>query len=323
MDTLKGLRIVYMGTPEFAVEPLKALLVNSAEIVGVVTAPDKPAGRGQRILQSPVKQFAQMQNIKTLQPFNLKDIDFIESLKALNADLFIVVAFRMLPKAVWGIPRLGTFNLHASLLPQYRGAAPINWAIMNGESRTGVTTFFIDEKIDTGSILFQQEEEIYLDDTAGDLHDRLKGVGAELVVKTALKLHTESVDTIQQKELVNSKELKPAPKLFKENTRIQWSEASSVLHNFIRGLCPYPAAWTEIVGEDGKPAGVKILRAKVSNSVNIMPVGSIKTDGKTYLNVSCGKGSIDVLEIQLSGKKALPIGDFLKGFRAIESYKFI
>ncbi|MDY0199244.1 MAG: methionyl-tRNA formyltransferase [Tenuifilaceae bacterium] len=323
MDSLKGLRIVYMGTPEFAVEPLKALLVNSAEIVGVVTAPDKPAGRGQRILQSPVKQFAQMQNINTLQPFNLKDVGFIESLKALNADLFIVVAFRMLPKVVWSIPRLGTFNLHASLLPQYRGAAPINWAIMNGESRTGVTTFFIDEKIDTGSVLLQQEEEIYPDDTAGDLHDRLMDVGSELVVRTALKLYNESIGATQQHKLMESGELKPAPKLFKENTRIRWAESSSVLHNFIRGLSPYPAAWTEIVNEEGKSTGVKILRAKVSNSANVMPVGSIKTDGKTYLNVSCGKGSIDVLEIQLSGKKALPIGDFLKGFRAIESYKFI
>lgn len=323
MDSLKGLRIVYMGTPEFAVEPLRALMVNSANLVGVVTAPDKPAGRGQRIVQSAVKQFAQSHNIHTLQPLNLKDQDFITNLKALNADLFIVVAFRMLPMIVWGIPKLGTFNLHASLLPQYRGAAPINWAIMNGELRTGVTTFLIDEKIDTGNVLLQQEEEIYPDDTAGDLHDRLMGVGAELVVKTALKLYSGSIEAIQQDKLIESGELRPAPKLFKENTRIQWSESASVLHNFIRGLSPYPAAWTEMVSDEGKTTTAKILRAKVSESPIEMPVGIIKTDGKTYLSVSCGRGSIDILQIQLSGKKALPVGDFLKGFRAVESYKFV
>ncbi len=323
MDSLKGLRIVYMGTPEFAVEPLRALMVNSANLVGVVTAPDKPAGRGQRIVQSPVKQFAQLHNISILQPFNLKDQGFIDSLKALNADLFIVVAFRMLPKIVWSIPKLGTFNLHASLLPQYRGAAPINWAIMNGELRTGVTTFLIDEKIDTGNVLLQQEEEIYPDDTAGDLHDRLMGVGAELVVKTALKLYGKSIEAIEQHKLIEFGELKPAPKLFKENTRIQWAESASVLHNFIRGLSPYPAAWTEMVSDDGKTTTAKILRAKVSDISIEMPVGIIKTDGKTCLSVSCGKGSIDILQIQLSGKKALPIDDFLKGFRAVESYRFI
>ncbi len=315
---------MYMGTPHFAVEPLKALLAHSASVIGVVTAPDKPAGRGQRISQSPVKQFAQEQNLNTLQPNNLKDELFIDSLKALNADLFIVVAFRMLPKAVWSLPRLGTFNLHASLLPQYRGAAPINWAIINGEIKSGVTTFLIDEQIDTGGILLQREVGISPDDTAGELHDKLMVVGAKLVVETAHSLFAGTIRPIDQSKFISANELKPAPKLFKDSTRICWSDSAQVVHNFIRGLSPYPAAWTEVIGSDDKVTSAKILRAKVADTNDsIEPVGSTKTDGKSYLRVKCGSGHIDILQIQLSGKKALPIDDFLKGFRNIEAYRFI
>ena len=315
---------MYMGTPHFAVEPLKALLAHSASIVGVVTAPDKPAGRGQRISQSPVKQFADEQNLNTLQPNNLKDERFIDSLKALNADLFVVVAFRMLPKAVWSLPRLGTFNLHASLLPQYRGAAPINWAIINGECKSGVSTFLIDEQIDTGSILLQREVDISPDDTAGELHDKLMVIGAKLVAETASRLYSGTVKPMEQSKFISANELKLAPKLFKDSTRICWTDSAQVLHNFIRGLSPYPAAWTQLVGSDDKVTLAKILRAKVADTnESNAPIGSTKSDGKSYLRVKCGSGHIDILQIQLSGKKALPIDDFLKGFRNIEDYRFV
>jgi len=321
----KDLRIVYMGTPQFAVEPLKALLDVGYSIAAVVTTPDKPAGRGQKLTQSAVKQFALSHNLKVLQPQNLKDPFFIDELNSIKPHIMVVVAFRMLPEVVWTIPSLGTFNLHASLLPNYRGAAPINWAVINGESKTGLTTFLIDNKIDTGNILLSQEVDIKPDETAGELHDRLMPIGGELVVKTIHLLANDKIKPIPQEQLVD-KGIAPklAPKLFKETTRIDWSLDAVSIFNFVRGLSPYPAAWTALVDANGNEQSVKIFKATIIQSnENHTAVGEIKSDGRTYINVSCGKGSLAIEELQLSGKKNLPVKDFLLGFRGIETYKFL
>lgn len=319
---LSEIKIVYLGTPHFAVAPLEALLNNGANVVGVVTAPDKPAGRGQRIAQSAVKQFASERGLHILQPKNLKDPDFLNSLRSLGADMFIVVAFRMMPQEVWDMPPLGTFNLHASLLPQYRGAAPINWAVMNGEKVTGNTTFLVSHQIDTGNILMQREEPISPHDTAGDLHDRLMEMGAQLVVETAENLFKGNVNPIEQDNLIKT-ELKPAPKLFKDNTRIDWSKPSIHLHNFIRGLSPYPSAWTELTDEKGNILTAKILLAQPSEMTCDHPAGTVLSDEKTYLTVCCGEGAIDILHIQMAGKKALPVKDFLMGYRGVQKLRFV
>lgn len=323
MSISKDLRIVYMGTPEFAVEPLRALLNSGFNISAVVTVPDKPAGRGQKLSQSAVKQFAVDNDLRVIQPQKLKEQAFVDELTSLNPDIFIVVAFRMLPQVVWNIPSLGTFNLHASLLPNYRGAAPINWAVINGETKTGLTTFLIDEKIDTGKILLNEEVLINPDETAGELHDKLMPLGGQLVVKTVELLASNQIDPKPQDNFIKPEtNLKQAPKLFKENTRINWSLAANEVHNVIRGLSPYPSAWCFLSDSSANEVSVKIFRTKlVSTDDTKNAPGTISTDGKTFLHVQCGKGIIAILELQLAGKKSMPIKDFLLGFRDIESCK--
>lgn len=323
MASAKQLRIVYMGTPDFAVEPLRLLLQNGYNVVGVVTVPDKPAGRGQKIHQSAVKQFAQSNNLTVLQPAKLRDNEFVKQLEQLKPDLAIVVAFRMLPEVVWRLPRLGTFNLHASLLPDYRGAAPINWAVINGDKVTGVTTFFIDKEIDTGNVLLQKEVPIVNNETAGELHDRLMVVGAKLVLDTVNAIATAQVKAIPQHNLVGSHKMpRPAPKLFKDTTRISWMQPAEKVHNFILGLSPYPAAWCEMADSDGNTIPVKIFRTELCSTQKQAEVGHIFSDGKTYIEVGCGEGTIKVLELQLAGKRKLSTQDFLKGFREIANYSF-
>jgi len=317
------LRILYMGTPDFAVEPLRLLHEQGYNIVGVVTVPDKPAGRGQKVKQSAVKQYAMSCNLPIYQPEKLKDTQFIDEVKSLNPDLAIVVAFRMLPEVIWRIPRLGTFNLHASLLPNYRGAAPINWAIINGERTTGVTTFLIDKEIDTGNILLQRDVAIGSNDTAGELHDKLMVVGAKLVEETVRAIATSEVKPTPQQNLLSStKAVNTAPKLFKDTTRIDWSWPAGKVHNFIRGLSPYPAAWCELLGTNSDAVGVKIFRSEQCTTDKPTEVGMIYTDGKSYLEVGCGAGRIRVIELQLAGKRKLPVTDFLKGYRDVEQSVF-
>ncbi len=312
-----------MGTPTFAVEPLRELVNAGFCIEAVVTTPDKPAGRGQKLACSPVKEFALEKGIKLFQPEKLKDTDFIDNLKAIYPDIIVVVAFRMLPREVWAIPRLGTFNLHASLLPQYRGAAPINWAIINGEARTGVTTFLIDHQIDTGSILLSEGVDITPLETAGELHDRLMAIGASLVVRTVQGLAAGKINAIPQENYSQkSSELRVAPKLYKENCRINWNATVKEVHNFVRGLSPYPAAWTIMKGGDGQEIVAKILSCKPCSSKSNRPVGSIVTDSKTFIHVACSDAMLSIESIQLAGKRAMPAKDFLQGFRGIEGYTF-
>lgn len=318
----KALRIVFMGTPEFAVESLKALLESGKKIVGVVTAPDKPAGRGKQIQRSAVKNFAEKHKLKLLQPTNLKDLDFINTLTSLKPDLFIVVAFRMLPEAVWSLPRLGTFNLHASLLPDYRGAAPINWAIINGEKETGVTTFMINHEIDTGKILLQEKTAIGSDETAGELHDRLKTMGAKLVVKTTDALSGKTINPVSQTALVTRNQLKPAPKIFKEDCRVDWNGKVEHVYNFIRGLSPYPAAFTEFISTEAR-LYVKIFFAeKVLMKHSVAP-GTIETDGKSIIRIAARGGYLDIISLQAAGKKRLDTEEFLRGFPYMEKYKAV
>lgn len=336
----KKTRIVYMGTPEFAVEPLKALLEKNYNIVGVVTVADKPSGRGQKVNESAVKKFAAEKGIPVLQPVKLKDPEFLKQLKGLKADLFIVVAFRMLPEEVWGMPKLGTFNLHAALLPQYRGAAPINWAVINGETRTGVTTFMIDKDIDTGGIILRQGINISDTDTAGDVHDKLMEIGADLVVQTTQGLIERNVDTrIQRSFIQGSEVLKPAPKLTRELCHIDWNDSTKQIFNLIRGLSPYPTAYTELVKEGGVPAQLKIFSAEkvgasalaealrqagipdtgTGKSAGTVP-GQILTDGKSYLHITTADGAISLKDVQIAGKKRMEIKSFLAGFREPETY---
>jgi methionyl-tRNA formyltransferase len=319
------LRIVFMGTPDFAVEPLRALIANGFNVVAVVTTPDKPAGRGQKLSQSSVKQFALQNGLLVLQPEKLKDHLFAEELTSLKPDLFVVVAFRMLPELIWKIPQLGTFNLHASLLPQYRGAAPINWAVINGETKTGLTTFLIDNKIDTGSILLSHEVDISPDETAGELHDRLMLMGGQLVVNTVVLLASGEINPVpQEKFFSNADELKSAPKLFKDNTRIDWSQSANNVHNFIRGLSPYPAAWAVLKDESEGEFTVKIFKSLLVDSDNPNKnIGQVITNGKNFLRVKCRNGEIEILELQIAGKRNMPTKDFLQGFRGIENCRFI
>ena len=309
------LRIVFMGTPEFAVESLRALVENGHNVVGVITMPDKPIGKHQSTLQSsPVKQYALSQNLPVLQPERLKDPVFLEALKAWNANLQIVVAFRMLPEVVWNMPQLGTFNLHASLLPQYRGAAPINWAIINGEKETGITTFFLTHEIDTGKIISQVRVPIADTDNAAVIHDRLMQLGSELVVKTVNDIIYDSIKPIPQEELFNDeKELRPAPKLFKENCRIDWTKSTKEIYDFIRGLSPYPAAWTELNTDKGT-FQFKIFEVeKIAEQPNL-PAGSIVTDGKNQLDVATTDGFIRLKVTQQAGKKRMSTVEWLRGY---------
>lgn len=301
-----------MGTPEFAVASLDALVTAGFNIVGVVTAPDKPAGRGMKLNESAVKKYAVEKSLKILQPEKLKNPAFLEELRSLHADVNVVVAFRMLPEVVWNMPPLGTINVHASLLPQYRGAAPINWAIINGEKETGVTTFKLQHEIDTGNILLQEKIKIGDDETAGELHDRMKIIGAELLVKTIKGLMDGMVKEISQSESANPKFeiLHHAPKIFTETCKIDWSKTVDEIYNLIRGLSPYPAAFTYLNNKI-----LKIYHAKKEFEVNAFDNGSVHTDGKTFLKFACSDGFIHVTDIQLEGKKRINVEDFLRGWR--------
>ncbi|RUA12465.1 MAG: methionyl-tRNA formyltransferase [Flavobacteriia bacterium] len=309
---MKDLRIIFMGTPGFAVATLKELLENGYKIVGVITSPDKPAGRGRKIRESEVKQYAKSAGLNILQPTNLKDPQFIKELEALKANLQIVVAFRMLPKAVWNMPEYGTFNLHASLLPKYRGAAPINWALINGENKSGVTTFFLDEKIDTGAIILQQEVEIKEDYNAGDLHDILMEEGAELVLKTVKLIEEDKVITQPQEKA----EVSPAPKLFKENCKINWNNQAQDIYNFIRGLSPFPAAWSFLTNK-GEDIEIKIYKTEYRLSDHQLAVGKIIAQQKE-LKVAVKDGFIKILELKAAGKRKMDSLSFLNGYKLSE-----
>lgn len=311
---MKDLRIVFMGTPDFAVASLDILVKNNINVVGVITAPDKPAGRGKKIQQSAIKKYALEQNLNILQPINLKDETFLQELKSLNANLQIVVAFRMLPKVVWNMPEFGTFNLHASLLPQYRGAAPINWAIINGEKESGVTTFFLDEKIDTGKIIDQEKVKINDGDSAGDLHDQLMDIGSKLVLKTTQDIATGNFNATPQSEIIDEQEIKHAPKLDKENTLINWNKKGIEIQNLIRGLNPYPTAYSYLYISDQKKLKLKIYKTKFEATDVNDQSPSIKTDNKNYFKVKCSDGWVYLEDIQLESKKRMNIGDFLRGF---------
>ncbi len=307
----KELRIVFMGTPEFAVASLDALVKAGCNIVGVITAPDKAAGRGMQLQQSAVKKYAVENNLHVLQPEKLKDPGFLEQLRSLNADLQVVVAFRMLPEAVWNMPPMGSVNLHGSLLPQYRGAAPINWAVINGEKETGVTTFKLKHEIDTGDILLQESFPIGENETAGEVHDKMKEIGAQLLVKTVKTLAEGSfTETPQNSESrIQNSELKHAPKIFTETCKIDWTRPIDEVHNLIRGLSPSPAAFTFL--NDKK---LKVFKSgKVYKAPSVLP-GNFETDHKNFLQFACSNGYISILELQLEGKKKMDIADFLRGY---------
>jgi methionyl-tRNA formyltransferase len=305
---MEKLRIVFMGTPEFAVGILDTIIKNNYEVVGVITAADKPAGRGQKIKYSAVKEYALEHNLKLLQPTNLKDETFLSELKSLNANLQVVVAFRMLPEVVWRMPKLGTFNLHASLLPNYRGAAPINWAIINGEIKTGVTTFFIDDKIDTGAMIVSKEIEISSDENAGELHDKLMSLGSEAVVATLALIENGKVKTTQQQD---NAEIKTAYKLNRENCKIDWSNPAAEIHNLIRGLSPYPSAWC-FFKDNGEEWNVKIYEAKIISENHIFNVGQIIAT-KKEIKIAVKDGFIQILSLQLPGKKKMQANELLNG----------
>ncbi len=306
---MNNLRIVFMGTPHFSVGILKAIQAAGMNLAGIVTVADKPAGRGQLMHESPVKQFAVENQIPVLQPLKLKDPEFLSQLEALKADVFVVVAFRMLPTEVWKMPKHGTFNLHASLLPDYRGAAPINWAIINGDTKTGVSTFFIDEAIDTGNVIGQTEMNISENESAGELHDRMIDVGGKLVVETLNRIAANEVNPIPQSELGTS--MRPAPKLFKDNTQIDWNANPEVIHNLVRGLNPYPAAWTTWKNSKGELKNVKVFKTSVSDQNGS---GSIHlSSSKTQLFVDTHKKRLEILEFQVEGKKKMTAKEWLVG----------
>ena len=311
-------RIVFFGTPEFAVASLEKLIGSGFNVVAVITASDKPSGRGLKEKSSPVKECALAHGIPVMQPLNMKNPQFLEQLKSIKPDLQIVIAFRMMPRQVWALPPLGTFNLHASLLPQYRGAAPINHAIINGERETGVTTFMLNEQIDAGKILFSEKVEIGANETAGELHDRLMLAGADLVLKTTARIVSGDISEIVQESLAGDPaSLKKAPKIFKEDCRIDWDQEVATIHNFIRGLSPHPGAYTELYHAAGGTQLLKIFRVIPEHSdVSCLP-GEFSTDGKTFLKVGAKNGFIHLVELQLPGRKVMNSGDFLRGFGKI------
>lgn len=319
MTTKRDLRIVFMGTPDFAVATLKALLDHNYKVVGVITAPDRNAGRGQKLRASAVKEFAIEQNLNILQPKNLKAESFIEELKALNANLQIIVAFRMLPKVVWQMPKYGTFNLHASLLPQYRGAAPIHWAIINGETKTGVTTFFIDEKIDTGAIILSKETSIGNETTVGELHDELMTIGSNLVITTVKQIETDSVTTEIQPQ---TKDLKTAYKLNRDNCKIDWTEPLDTIYNKIRGLNPFPAAWCYLDNGEKDLLNIKIYGIeKIEENHNLEDGQLVST--KEELKIACKGGYIKIIEMQLPGKRKMDVKSLLNGFNFLKTAKLL
>ena len=313
----KNLRIAFMGTPEFAVASLEALVNEGYQVVVVVTAPDRPAGRGRKLTPPAVKQYALNQGIPVLQPLRLKDPEFLEELKGYDVNLQVVVAFRMLPEVVWKMPAYGTFNLHASLLPEYRGAAPVNWAIINGETQTGVTTFFIDEQIDTGNIILQQETPVGPEETAGELHDRLMVLGAGLVVETVERIEKGHLETRPQKHIDSPK---TAPKLNRENSRINWDEGASRIYDKIRGLSPYPGAWT-MLENDSDILQVKIYASNLSDVSTEVTPGTLLQDGNR-LFVACGNGWLELLEMQLPGKRRMPVREILNGLSLTKGAHF-
>lgn len=311
----EDLRIVYMGTPDFAVESLRCLVEGGYNVVGVITMPDKPAGRGHKLQFSPVKQYALEQNLPLLQPEKLKDEAFVGALREWKADLQIVVAFRMLPEVVWNMPRLGTFNLHASLLPQYRGAAPINWAVINGDTETGITTFFLRHEIDTGEVIQQVRISIADTDDVGLVHDKLMMLGGKLVTETVDAILNDAVKPIPQEEMAVVGELRPAPKIFKETCRIDWNQPVKRIYDFIRGLSPYPAAWTELINPSGEPVVVKIFESEKRFETHQLLPGTIVTDGKKSLKVAVTDGFIGILALQFPGKKRLRTEELLRGYK--------
>lgn len=310
-----NIRIAYFGTPEFAASQLEAILKAGYEVAVVVTMPDKPAGRGRQIQYSDVKKTALEHRLPLLQPEKLKDPLFLEQLASYQANLFVVVAFRMLPAVVWQMPELGTFNLHASLLPQYRGAAPINFAIINGETETGLTTFFLNEEIDMGAVIMREKVGIRPDETAGELHDELMVLGNKLVVETIKKVEQGTVDPLPQEQLAEGQTLKPAPKISKEFCNIDWSQDRLTIYNHIRGLSPYPAAHTQLISEMGERIEMKVFSSEMEACHPGMPVGSVVTDNKKFLKIAIKDGFIHLTQVQQAGKKAMPIADFLRGTR--------
>ncbi len=302
----KDLRIIFMGTPEFAVASLNELVESGCNIVGVITAPDKPAGRGMELQESAVKKYAAEKGLTILQPEKLKNVDFLEKLASLHADLQIVVAFRMLPEAVWNMPPMGTLNLHGSLLPQYRGAAPINWAIINGEKYTGVTTFKLKHEIDTGDILLSEKIAISEDDNAGSLHDKMKETGAAVLLKTVIGLAENTIKEHPQEAI----DIKHAPKIFTETCRIDWNKNCEKIHHLIRGLSPYPAAFTFLEGKK-----LKVFAVTKEIKTPLLLPGKFETDSKTFLRFTCADGYIGITDLQLEGKKRMKIEDFLRGYR--------
>ena len=328
---MQKLRIVYLGTPDFAVEPLRRLLEKQHacencgyEIVGVITMPDKMISkRGNQLLMSPVKQFAVEQGLPVLQPVSLKDEAFQSELRAWGADLQIVVAFRMLPESVWNMPRLGTFNLHASLLPQYRGAAPINWAIINGDKESGVTTFFLKHEIDTGDVIFRDVVAIDENDTAGTLHDKLMLQGGDTVLRTVEAIVNGEVTALPQSNMyINESDLRPAPKIFRDTCHIDWQGSVDSVYNFVRGMSPYPAAWCELVNDGGEAVALKVYAVSKEYAQHDKTAGSIITDGKSYLKVAVSGGYVSLDEVQLAGKKRMPVADLLRGF-SVEGIKHV
>lgn len=313
----KDLRIVYMGTPDFAVAPLRALVEGGYNVVAVVTTPDKPSGRGLKVNESAVKKYAVEQGLPILQPVKLRDEEFVTAFKALDADLGIVIAFRMLPEIIWAAPKHGTFNLHASLLPQYRGAAPINRAIMNGEKVTGVTTFLLNPQIDEGAVLGQTKVDIEPSDNVGTLHDKLMNVGVDLVLETVEKIAAGEITPIEQSEMEEG-ELKPAPKIFKEDCHVDFSRSGEEIVNLVRGLSPYPAAWANL----SESLSAKIFDAEFVAQTTTAEPGSILSDGKKHIRVVCADGIVNIKELQLSGKKRMTAEELLRGFRNPTDYRF-
>jgi methionyl-tRNA formyltransferase len=316
------MKIVFMGTPDFAVASLDILVKNKCNIVGVITAPDKPAGRGQQLQQSAVKRYAADNGLKVLQPEKLKDPEFLKELRSLNADLQIVVAFRMLPEIVWNMPRLGTFNLHGSLLPQYRGAAPINRAVMNGETETGVSTFFLQQEIDTGKIIFRESTSIGENESAGEIHDRLMKIGANLVLKTVRAIEQGNYPQVDQADFIDaSVEIKHAPKIFKEDCKVDWSKDIETIHNHIRGLSPYPTAFTTLVAPSGEIYTVKLFVSEKEKKTVQQQFKSVVTDGKNFMKIAVNGGFIQLKDLQLAGKKRMGIQEFLRGFPINEDWR--
>lgn len=314
--------IIFLGTPEFAVSSLDILVLEGYPVVAVVTSPDQPAGRGRQLQSSPVKDYAVEKGIRVLQPVKLKDPGFIKTLEELQADLFIVVAFRMLPETVWSMPRLGTFNLHASLLPQYRGAAPINHAIINGETVTGLTTFFLKHEIDTGEIIFQEKIPIGPDETAGELHDRIKTAGARLVLKTVKAIGSGNLSTIDQQSVIQpGVELKPAPKIYREDCHIDWNANLNDLYNKVRGLSPHPAAFTNLISPEKKSHLIKIYKTRKSFLQHALKPSSVVTDGNRELGIAARDGILYLEEVQQAGKRIMSIDEFLRGFRLNSDWK--